>query len=772
MERDDSISRRPCDLPEQTPSEDESGLKSALDRTAFESGPPLSSALVLAGAAVVLIDLLSRPMGTFVEVSGVTALCAVFVFVTGQALRRGAIRPDLSHAALAAMTMSVMSVLLYRAVWIPGPVQLAGFAVLMVTAGFFILALPWLLTVLVVGIAGWALIAHGSPFHELDGSTLTMIVVTPLISLGAYVGRVRTVHRQEIFRIQAERSRLASERALGALRVSEGRMRQILDAALDAVVETDRYGRVTEWNAQAEKTFGWTRAEAIGRAVDELIVPDRYRDAFRTGLTRYSSGGGASPVEIRLELEALARDGQEFPVELTAVGVLADQQLHFNAFIRDITDRRRIEQALREELRISQATARVSYELSATTGAEKLLDQLCRLTCEVLDCEFSYSMMLDGDEWATARAEDEPIDEWDAIRLLRFPAEPLRTTMRDRSVLVLSAAEHGDQPMGWLLGRYSISTVLVIGLVRGDEVIGVQTAGYRTAGASFSPLQMRAARELAKVASIALENARLFEELRRANQLKSEFVATMSHELRTPLNVILGYHELLLDGAVDPLTEDQRDIVDRIGRSARELHELITATLDLSRLEAGRFELNFESVDLAMLGKEIDRETRALQIDKPEVRTRWRIAPDSPEPITDRSKLKVVIKNLVNNALKFTDRGEVTIEVSALTAGIQIAVSDTGIGIRAEAIDEIFEPFLQVDASSTRRHGGVGLGLHIVQRLLGMLGGRIRAESELGKGTRFTVDLPFIHPSAGQDPEWLPPEDRGEAEEEPSQRVA
>jgi signal transduction histidine kinase len=299
-----------------------------------------------------------------------------------------------------------------------------------------------------------------------------------------------------------------------------------------------------------------------------------------------------------------------------------------------------------------------------------------------------------------------------------------------------------DDPLKRLLAHYEVSAVLFVALRRGDEVIGIQTAGHRGRREPFSAAQLRLARELAHVASLALENARLVEELQHANRLKSEFVATMSHELRTPLNVVLGYNELLLDGAVGPLSPQQTDILQRGHRSAQQLLELITATLDLSRLEAGRVEIDLSRVRLATLATEIDTEVQFMRGDKSSVAVHWNVAGNLPILLTDRAKLKLIMKNLLGNALKFTDSGHVTVTARATQGGVEIGVADTGSGIPSEALSTIFEPFRQVDGSSTRRHGGVGLGLYIVRRLVGMLGGTVRVESKEGRGSTFRVWLP------------------------------
>jgi len=231
------------------------------------------------------------------------------------------------------------------------------------------------------------------------------------------------------------------------------------------------------------------------------------------------------------------------------------------------------------------------------------------------------------------------------------------------------------------------------------------------------------------------------DQLGRASRLKSDFLATMSHELRTPLNVIIGYNDLLIEGAFGELAPETVDPLRRMGQSARELLELITTTLDLSRLEAGRLPVEPREFALAELLQEIDRETRELQA-KPGVRFHWNIGSESTRLHTDPVKLKVVLKNLVANAAKFTERGSVTVEARPQDGGVEIAVADTGIGIAPDAQAVIFEPFRQADSSRTRRYGGVGLGLYIVRRLLEMLGGQVSVDSATGRGSTFRVWLP------------------------------
>jgi signal transduction histidine kinase len=215
----------------------------------------------------------------------------------------------------------------------------------------------------------------------------------------------------------------------------------------------------------------------------------------------------------------------------------------------------------------------------------------------------------------------------------------------------------------------------------------------------------------------------------------------MSHELRTPLAIILGYTEMLLANTFGRLTDEQAEPLHRIDRSAQELLDLITAVLDLSRLEAGRLPLVTQETQLAELLHEIEAETQPLR-EQSRLTFAWDVEESLPTLYTDAGKLKVVLKNLIGNAVKFTTAGSIMMAVRRRQDGVEFRVTDTGMGIPQAALGVIFEPFHQLEPSATQQSGGTGLGLYIVKRLIEVLGGRVTVESEVGHGSTFRVWIP------------------------------
>ena len=399
-----------------------------------------------------------------------------------------------------------------------------------------------------------------------------------------------------------------------------------------------------------------------------------------------------------------------------------------------------------EEAEVATVLARVGRELLAPLQTTGLVAHLCRLTSEALAGSWGCTLLWRQEEavYRVVASWGYPAAQQERLEVLSVPAEAVAALwdhFPTTDVLDLRARRGEDLVSAALCHHLGLERALLIRLRRGEEVCGVYACGY-TNDLPASARQLRLARGLAQLASLALANAQLVEELTRAHRVKEDFVGLMSHELRTPLNIIVGYTQLLMEDTFGPLRPEQSDVLGRIMRNSRELLDLITATLDLSRLQhQERLSLTLQEVDAAAVLAELESESRQLPR-QPAVQLRWQLAPQLPRLQTDLLKLKMVLKNLLTNALKFTETGTITVSGQPCRDGIEFAVTDTGRGIPHEALPLIFEPFQQVESPLTPRQSGVGLGLSIVRQVMVLLGGQIRVESEVGRGSTFAVWLP------------------------------
>jgi signal transduction histidine kinase len=476
------------------------------------------------------------------------------------------------------------------------------------------------------------------------------------------------------------------------------------------------------------------RARIASAAVAPMVIRGHILGlvsaARRTGSKPYS------PEEVRL-LEGITRQ--------TALAV-ANARLH---------------ESERDAASVATALLDVARELNEALDPQEVLTRLSRRTRELVGCDVAAFTLWDPRARAFTLEAIAGVEAKLEELLLHTPFAPDRFGQR-RELAAAGILESDDAAVRNVIPEAALSglheaRILNVSMERQGELIGVLSVVNWDRTRYFAPRQARLAQGIASHAATALQNARLFADLREANRLKSDFVATMSHELRTPLNIIMGYTDLLLEdafGAVDPA---QRNIVERVQRASRELFELITATLDLNRLEAGRSHLALENLAVPDLFRQLGAETAELLTNEL-VEMRWEHDPALPVLVTDRTKVRIILKNLIGNALKFTQRGSVSLSARhrADDHRVVFEVVDTGIGMRAEDLPMIFEMFRQIENVNTRRHGGVGLGLYIVKRLVDQLGGDIRVESAFGRGSRFEVTLPVIAPGA-EPPAPAPP---------------
>ena len=299
-----------------------------------------------------------------------------------------------------------------------------------------------------------------------------------------------------------------------------------------------------------------------------------------------------------------------------------------------------------------------------------------------------------------------------------------------------------------VLARLGYRSVLAVPLLLEDRIMGSLTV-HRPESGGFAPEVVNLLQTFATQSVLAIQNARLFREIEEkgrqleiASKHKSEFLANMSHELRTPLNAILGYTELILDSIYGEVPEKVREVMERVERSGRHLLGLINDVLDLSKIEAGQLTLSLTDYSMKEVAQTVFTAMEALAVEK-KLALKIALAPDLPPGRGDERRLSQVLLNLIGNAIKFTEVGEVSVQVASRDGNFVVSVSDTGPGVAPADQEKIFEEFQQADSSSTKKKGGTGLGLSIAKRIVEMHGGRIWVESSLGEGSTFSFTLPI-----------------------------
>jgi signal transduction histidine kinase len=330
----------------------------------------------------------------------------------------------------------------------------------------------------------------------------------------------------------------------------------------------------------------------------------------------------------------------------------------------------------------------------------------------------------------------------DVIRGTRFSLDGSLTQLAvSRRTVVSDGDDESYRPVLHRLGTMTqVGPVLVAPLIAHDRVLGVLSVSRNSGSPPFAQPERDRLQAIADHASLGLWKLQLLGEAQAASQAKSDFIATMSHELRTPLTALTGYGELLAEEIVGGLTEQQADVVDRMRSVTHHLSVVIDEILTFSNLEAGREGVRSQAVEVDALVRSVVAVVEPLAHHK---RIGFSVdVPNGVRVVTDPDKVRQVLVNLVGNGIKFTEEGAVRLTVRSDERRISFRVEDTGIGIRAADRARLFQPFTQLESGLTRRHGGTGLGLFISRRLAEMVGGRIDVESEPGRGSVFTFEIP------------------------------
>jgi signal transduction histidine kinase/PAS domain-containing protein len=325
-------------------------------------------------------------------------------------------------------------------------------------------------------------------------------------------------------------------------------------------------------------------------------------------------------------------------------------------------------------------------------------------------------------------------------------AFPLHGSLAERAIAAegpVLEVEFGadDFPLAGSLLELGAQQVLLAPLLADERVLGVLVVVRPAGAALFSSREVQRLQVIADHAALALWKAHLLEQAQLADRAKSRFLATISHELRTPITALSGYAELIADGVLGPLSEQQREILDRMMSVTHRLWTMIEEILAYSNLEEGHEVVRASEFLAGDLVHAVVTTMEPVALDK-QLALAWSV-PSSPIRLTsDLEKARDILLHLIGNAIKFTDAGEVRVRVEPTVDEVMFIVADTGIGIAPDDLGRLFDPFVQLDTGLTRRHGGTGLGLHIAQRLATMIRGRVDVQSVPGEGSEFALVIP------------------------------
>ncbi len=532
-----------------------------------------------------------------------------------------------------------------------------------------------------------------------NGRRITLEMSTRLIfSEGAPLGW------QAIARDITERKRAAE-----ALLKTNDTLRAVIEASPVAITAIAPDGTVLKWNPAAERIFGWSEEEVLGRFLP--TIPEDKREEFKALRQRVLEGNSFNDMQLR----RFRKDGSILDISLSTSAIHdgKGKATAIVAVMEDITERKHAAETLARERNLLRTLIDTLPDFVYAKDTESRFLMANR--------QVALAMGAKSPEELTAKTDFDFYPREMAEGYFNDEREVLRT---GRSML--NREEPGRKPDGnpaWLL------TSKAPFRDASGEIVGIVGVGRDITERKRIEQELHKAKEAAEV----------------ANRAKSEFLANMSHEIRTPMNGIIGMTDLVLD---TNLEAEQREYMEMVRESADSLLTLINDILDFSKIEAGKFSLDVTEFEL------IDHLDSTLKSLAPHAHQKglevtYVVAPDVPKGLLgDPTRLRQIIVNLIGNAVKFTERGEISVSVETESrsddqATLHFSVADTGIGIPVEKQQLIFQAFSQADSSTTRKYGGTGLGLAITSHLVDLMGGRIWVESEVGRGSTFHFTARF-----------------------------
>lgn len=538
----------------------------------------------------------------------------------------------------------------------------------------------------------------------------------------------------------------------GSAMVEHARAATVVSNAADGIITINDHGLIESFNPAAEKIFGYSAEEVLGKSLT-LLLPGRYRDAHQRGLERARSTGKSDIIGKTLELHGLTTDGREFPLELSIAAWKAGKETFFTGIVRDVSERKRAEEEIQRD-RIRLTTLQdINIAATSTLDLRDVLDMLLDKIHLLLPYAACSVSLMDPASGKLEPLAVRNLDETELKAIAERSGGGLRRiVLESKSPLVISNVQ-ADSKLPLVTEffiKHGLVSYLGLPLMAKGEAIGTISVLTKEEHA-FTTEEINFLSTLAAQAATAIHNSQLYEqtkkqaaELEKAKEMQADFAAMIAHDLRSPLTATMSTATMLEDGLFGTVNEEQKTWLGKIGANCRNLVDLVSDFLDLSKLEDGHVVLAKEEVDLNQLIR-TNLDNYIALANKKKISVRGCVTPGLTRLKADPRRLDQVLGNLVSNAIKFSEeRGEIEVGANqGIDGEVRIWVKDSGAGIPPEEIGELFQKYKQTTSGKTSQHKGTGLGLVICKMIAEAHGGKISVESEPGRGSTFTVTLPL-----------------------------
>ncbi len=589
----------------------------------------------------------------------------------------------------------------------------------------------------------WGVINSGAPcnveFRVLwkDGSLHWMVAKGEVFYEDTTPVRMVGVNIEITDRKQAEE----------AYKESEARKSAFFETALDAIITMDHKEKMVEFNPAAEKVFGYTHEEAVGRELASLIIPPEYRESHRKGLAHYLVSSEGKLLNRRINITAQRKDGTLFPVELTIMKVQKEGNPLFTSTLRDITRRKHIENNIQF---LSEASKVLSSSLDYQTTLATVANLAIRSVADWCAIDI-VSKDESIERLAVAHKDPKKVIFLQELQRL-YPPDPNSSSLTKEVIKsgnarllaevtdeMLKKRSHNEEHYR-LLKQLGFSSVIIVPLYAKEKELGSIMFVLAELGHHYTQVDMVMAEQLGSRAALAIENARLYAESQKAIVLRNDFISIASHELKTPLTSLKMYTQVLQKQHGQQGEESLTRTLAKMDAQIGKLTVLIGDLLNVSKIQLGKLEFREEVFDLNEVVKETVEHIQATT-KKYTIRTEGRIMKNI---WGDKDRIGQVITNLLTNAMKYSPEADmVLINLTAEQDVAIVTVQDFGIGIAKDHQRNIFQRFYRVNDPEEKTFPGLGIGLHISHEIITRHGGTMTVVSEKGKGAQFSFTLPY-----------------------------